>query len=202
LKLVQLDRTKNIGENDFIVKGGNISTDFFPDYLGFSFNKTKKDTTTFLIEIYDENNDYVIIKTYPQHPNKRYYYYSLFTINKHDTVLTEVIAQSYSDLNDLTTRNFRKYSYNISNQFNKYKFTKDTSGLYRLEQFQHLVHLKVMTDIHYEMTFKAIVHAVDNISPDAIENQKKKRMYSTFSHYLFKSNLPDTPGFWKKYVTR
>jgi hypothetical protein len=58
-----------------------------------------------------------------------------------------------------------------------------------------------MTDIHYEMTLKAIVHAVENISPDEIENQEKKRMYSTFSHYLFESKLPDSPKFWKKYVT-
>jgi hypothetical protein len=200
LRLVQIDRTKKVGDNDFAVKGENITTDFFPAYLGFSSGKTKKDTTTFCVEIHDENNDYVIIKTYPQHPSKRYYYYSLFTINKHDTVLTEVIAQSYSDLNDLTTRNFKGFSYNISNQFDKYKFTKNTSGLYCLEQFQHLVHLKVMTDIPYEITLKAVVHAVENISPDEIESKNKKRIYSTFSYYLYKSKLPDTPGFWKKYV--
>jgi hypothetical protein len=197
LRLTQLDRTKIMGENDFNVKGEDITTDFFPEKFYFSFGKTK-DTTTFVTEIYDENSDCLIIKTYPQYPNKKYYYYSLFTINKRDTVLTDVTYQSYSDLNELTTRNFKGFSYNISNQFNKFRFSKNTSDLYNLEQFQHLVHLKIMTDIPYEMTLKAVVHTIENISSNEIEN--KKRIYSPFSYYLFKSRFPDSPGFWKKYV--
>jgi hypothetical protein len=41
----------------------------------------------------------------------------------------------------------------------------------------------------------------ENMSPDESENEKKKRMFFPFSYCLFKSKLPDSPGFWKKYVT-
>jgi hypothetical protein len=199
LKLIQLDRIKNVDENDFIGKGKNISTDFFPDNLYFSFGKAK-DTTAFFVEIYDENSDYWIIKTYPQYLNKQYYYYSLYTINRQDTVLTEFIDQSYADSNELTTRNFKRFSYNMSNHFNEYKFSKNASGLYYLEQFQHLAHLKIIADMPHEMILKAVVHRIENTSLDKFENEKKKRLFSTFSYYLFKNKLPDSPGFWKKYV--
>jgi hypothetical protein len=110
--------------------------------------------------------------------------------------LTEIIAQSYSNSSELTA----KKSYNVHNHFYKYKFDKDKSGLYYLEQFQHLVHLKIMTDIPYEAILKVLAHTVDGISPDGMENEKKKRMFFPFSYYLHKSRLPDSPGFWKKYV--
>jgi hypothetical protein len=197
LKLIWLDRTKNIGGNDFNVKGKNITTNFFSDNFYFLFGKAK-DTTTFFTEMYDKNDDCWIIKIYPQYPNRKYYYYSLFTINKQDTILTELIDQSYSNPNELTTKQFKEFSYNMSNHFSKFKFSKDISGMYYLEQFQHLVHLKIMNEAPYEMILKALTHTIENILPDDIEN--KKRIWSPFSYYLFKSKLPDSPGFWKKYL--
>jgi hypothetical protein len=200
VRLTQLDRIKNTGKNDFIVERKNFSIQFFFDNLKFSSNKTKKDTADFFIgEVYDENSDYVIIKVHPQYPDKKHYHYFLYTINKQDTVLTESITQSYSNSSELTTKKAMG-SYNVYNHFHKYKFSKNASGLYYLEQFQHFSHNNIMTDTPYEAIFKVLTHAVENISPDEVKKKNKERIYVTYSYFLYQSKLPDSPGFWKKYV--
>jgi hypothetical protein len=197
LRLIQLDRIKDTGKDDFIVGRKKFSIQFFPDRLKFSTtNRTKKDTAIFIREIYDENSDCVIIKSYPQYPDKRNYHYFLYTINRQDTVLTEVITQSYSNSSELTA----KKPYNVYNHFHTYKFDKDKSGLYYLEQFQHLYHVKIMADTPYEAILKVLTHTVENISPDGFKNEKKKRLWIPYSYYLYYNKLPDSPGFWKKYI--
>ncbi|MDR2083776.1 MAG: carboxypeptidase-like regulatory domain-containing protein, partial [Bacteroidales bacterium] len=84
VKLIWLDRTKIMVENDFSVGGKDFSVSFFPEYIRFSSGKTKKDTATFFSEVYDENSDYWIIKVYTQYPDKRHYHYFLYTISRQD----------------------------------------------------------------------------------------------------------------------
>jgi hypothetical protein len=197
LNLIQLDRIKNLNENDFAIKGKHIAIEFFPDNLHFFSDKTKADTVPVIGEIYDENKDQFIIKTYPQYPNKKYYAYFIYIINKRDTVLNEVIAQSYSNSDKLTTKKNGEVSYNVSNNFHKYKFVKDTSGMYYLEQIQHLISFNVIDDMPFEITFKTSI----SISPYKPETQKRGKISRPYSYLLFRSRLPDSPGFWKKYVT-
>jgi hypothetical protein len=200
LKLVQLDGIKNTGKDDFIVNGRKITTKFFYENISFSSKIIKKDTVNFLSEMYDENNDYWVIKVYPQYPNKRYYHYFLYTINKMDTILTDIINQSCVNSNELTTKTKGGFSYNISNHFNKYKFSKNASGLYYLEQFQYLVDFKIINDTPCAMTLKGLTYTVENVSPDEFKNEKKKRLWIPYSYYLYYNKLPDSPGFWKKYL--
>jgi hypothetical protein len=198
LKLTQLDRIKNTGKDDFIVNGKKITTKFFSEKLSFSSNKTKKDTVRFLSEIYDENSDYWIIKVYPQYLNNRYYHYLLYTINKKDTILTEILTQSYSNSSELTT--VKKSNYSVSNDFDIIKFSKNASGLYYLEQFQYLIDFKIINDTPCAMTLKGLTYTVENISPDEFKQENKKRLWIPYTYYLYYNKLPDSPGFWKKYL--
>jgi hypothetical protein len=203
LKLMQLDRVKNMGKDDFII--GRIikryfSIQFFPSPFRFSYNTTKDTANIFLREIYDENSDYVIIRSYPKYPSKRNYHYFLYTINKQDTVITDIITQSYANSNELTTKKVKNSNYGIYNHFHIDKFSKDASGLYYLEQNQHFSHIKVMGDAPYEITLSALTHAVENISTDEVETMNKRRMYLPYSYYLYRSKFPDSPRFWEKYL--
>jgi hypothetical protein len=171
LNLMQLDRIKNTEKTDFMAGRTNFSIQFFPDPLRFSTmrakDKIKDSADIFTEEIYDENSDYVIIKTYPQYPSKRNYHYFLYTISKQDTVVTEIIAQSYSNSNELTTK---KGNHNVYNHFYIETFSKNASGLYYLEQLQHFARYNIMTDTPYEIIFKSLTHTVENISQNEIEN--------------------------------
>jgi hypothetical protein len=97
----------------------------------------------------------------------------------------------------MTTEKVGGSAHNVYNHFHKVKFSKNASGLYYLELFQHFLHRKIITDTPYELISTVLTHTVENISPE-LETEKKKRIYLPFSYYLFRSKFPDSPGFWKK----
>jgi hypothetical protein len=191
LNLIRIDRTKNSDELYF----NHVGVQFFPVPLRFS--PVEKDTAI-IREFYEDSNDRLIIKTYPRYPDKKNYKYFLYTINKQDTVLTEFIAQSYSNADELTTRKLIRSKYNISNHFYKFNFVKDTFGLYYLGDLQHLSKRKIMSDTSYEVTSKVLLHSVENVSDGDMDTSKKR--VGSYDGNLYKSKLPDSPGFWKKYV--
>jgi hypothetical protein len=196
--LRQIDRTKDLNDNDFKIKGKFVSTQFFPD-IEFQINDKKKANT--LYELHENDNHQLIIKASPKYPDKNNYNYSIYTISKQDTILTGILGQSHSNSNELTQTEFKGISNHISNHFHNINFKKDVaSGLYYpANNLQHLISLKVMTDTPYEITSHISIQALANVSPDDII-KNKERIYRTSDYLLFQSKLPDTPGFWKKYV--
>jgi hypothetical protein len=192
LNLIKIDRTKK-SDNDVFKY---IGIRFFPDNLHFF--PVEKDTAI-IREIYEDNKEQLIIKTYPRHSDKKHYSYFLYTINKQDTTLIEVIAQSFSNVNEITTDKFRGINYNVSNHFHKYNFAGDASNRYYLKQLQHLISKKILSEAPYEITSKVILYSVENASEDDFYVKKKK--IKSYDYSLYKSKLPDSPGFWKKYVT-
>jgi hypothetical protein len=191
LNLVYLDRISNLKANDFSIKGSFFSIAFFPGNI-----KSKISKNDSKCEVYEDNNDELKIKFSPQYPDKKHYKYFLFTINKQDTVITEIIVQSYSNSDELTVRKTKGVGHYISNQFYKTEYVKDVSGLYHLDKFQHLMVEKILSDTPYDMTFRVSTHAVKNISANGV----KKKKIKPYDDILFKSNFPDSPGFWKQYL--
>jgi hypothetical protein len=193
LNLVQIDRITGMNKNDFKVKNIINSAQFFPIHLLFSNYKDD----TYLYDIYEDNDEELVIRMSPQHLNRKYYQYKLYMIKKLDTVLTKIIVQSYSNSNELTIQKFRKTNIQTSNHFYVIEFAKNTSDIYWLGKIQHLVNTKITSDTAvYNITNKILTYSV-KIESDNIE---KKRIKSS-DYDLSQSKLPDSPGFWKKYVT-
>jgi hypothetical protein len=192
LNLVQIDRITGMNKNDFKVKNIINSAQFFPVHFWFPSYKNDE----YLYDIYEDNDKELVIKMSPQHPNTKHYQYKLYIIKKRDTILTEIVAQSYSNSDELTTKKFRKTKIQTSNHFYVLEFAKNTSGIYNLDKIQHLVNTKIISDTTvYNITNKILTYSVKR-EPDNIE---KKRIKS-HDYDLSMSKLPDSPGFWKKYL--
>jgi hypothetical protein len=185
-KLTQLDKVNNLNDSSFYIKGKFFGIQLFPQKLTLP-----SDVKNVGCELYEDNNDKIIIKMSSQLG------YFLITINKQDTILTGIIGQSYSNSTELTTKKSKSVTRQTSNHFSKYEFVKDISGLYHLDKFQHFISYKILSDTPYELTFKISTHAVQNISA----NVKKKRI-RPYDFYLYKSKFPDSPGFWKQYLNQ
>ncbi|MDR2083778.1 MAG: carboxypeptidase-like regulatory domain-containing protein [Bacteroidales bacterium] len=195
LNFTQLDR-QSTNEESFIVNGNIVTVRFFEDNLKFPV--ATKDTTAAKLEIYENNEEELIFKIHPKHIDNNHYSYSLWTINRKDTTLTKILTQSYSNSDVLTEQEYKGVNYSIVNHFHTIEFVKNTSELYYLDKIQHLMTYKIFTDAPYEITFKVLTHAVKNVSDNDIK--KKKKILRPHEDVLFKSKLPDSPGFWKKYV--
>jgi hypothetical protein len=187
IQLTKLDRLYNLNESDFTVNGKLLSLYFFPDGIEFvDISSNAK------YEIYDDNDKQLTIKMSPKSLDNDFYCF--WTINKSDTILTEFIAQIDADL---TQENYKGISYYTSNHFEKMEFTKDGSGTYYLSKYQEMVCRNVLTENPYEVVLMSLAYPV-NVSPDEIK--KKKKIILAYDGALFKSKLPDSPGFWKKYL--
>jgi hypothetical protein len=201
LKLTQLDRINISNANDFTISGQSITGWFFIDNLKFPIatNDTANvDTAASICDIYENNDIELIIKVYPEYANKNNYGYSLWTINKKDTTLTKILRQSYSNSDVLTEKEYKGVHYSVTNNFHNIEFVKNSAELYYLYKFQHLMTYKILTEIPSEITFKTITHAVTGVSDNDIK--KKKIILYPYESYLYKSKLPDSPGFWEKYL--
>jgi hypothetical protein len=100
--LVQLDKIKVINNDAFYIKKKPLSLEIFPQGSYFSNN-----LKNYSCEIQDSDDNQLTIKASPIHPDKDYYGYNLFLINKRDTILMEAMFQSFPDISKLTTRKFR-----------------------------------------------------------------------------------------------
>jgi hypothetical protein len=197
IRLAKLDR-HNLNASDFTVNGKLFAISFFPHDIEF-LNRSSNAK----YEIYDDNDSQLTIKMSPKSFDSKYdfsYFYCLWTIDKADTVLTEFIGQTYPNSDELTQAEYKEISYSTSNYFEKMRFMKDdSSGVYYFSEFQQLVSIKVLVDNPYGVVLKALTHSVKNVSPDDIK--KKEKIDLPYEGVLFRSRFPDSPGFWKKYVT-
>jgi hypothetical protein len=192
--LLQLDKIKAIKEDDFYLKKKPFRTELFPHKM------TKyTDLNDFIFEFQDNNEEQLIIKVSPKHPDKKHYKYFSYAINRRDTVLTEIIAQSYSNSSELTLRKFKDIRWYLSNHHYRIKFVQDeTSGLYYIKELQNLVVSKVISpNFSYDISMRETVSTIEQLS---IQQTNTKKKIKPYDYVLFETDFLNSPNFWKQYI--
>jgi hypothetical protein len=114
-------------------------------------------------------------------------------------MLTETLAQSYTNASELTFYEMRNKTKNwqTTNHFSNIKCAKDKeTGLYHLEEVLHWVDFKVGPDPVYTVTFRESASIV-TASPLRPTHHEPKKI-QPYNYILFESDFPDSPGFWKE----
>jgi hypothetical protein len=192
--LVYLDEKENINEFNFYINGNPIKTEFFPQR--FSMSSGEKDC---LYEIFENNDDKIVIKIIPKQLNKRRYKYALYTINKSDTVLTEYISQSMDNVFDLTHHKFKGGENKILNHYSKIAFYQDKeSGLFSIESVQNTWKQRItLVNSSYDIINSASCFFINSYKDDVSINKKE---INQWDNVLFEIDFPETSDFWKQYV--
>ncbi|MDR2144840.1 MAG: carboxypeptidase-like regulatory domain-containing protein [Tannerella sp.] len=192
-KLMQYDITKSVNTGSFYVKKTPLSIQFIAKSIGSGTN-TKNDSH---YELFSRDDEHFIIKSSPAHPDKKRHSYSLYIISRSDTVLVEYIAQSLSNVDELTMKKIRGISTQITNHYEHYTFAQnEISGAYFIHSFHHLASRNIYSAQPYSHLSKITIFAVEKT--DA--KQLKGKTISPVDREIFQSKLPPTPGFWKKYI--
>jgi hypothetical protein len=195
LNLLQLDRTEQINKEDFYVNEKQpFWIEFFPK-RGHISNKNN-----FIYAFHKEDDEQFIIKASPKRLNRKHYRYQLYTINKTDTTLTEMLTQSYTNASELTFYEMRNKTKNwqTTNHFSNIRYAKDKqTGLYHLEKLVHSVGFKVGPDPVYTISLHESGSIVS--APPVRPAHYEPKKIQPYNYILFESDFPDSPGFWKKY---
>ncbi|GHT10442.1 hypothetical protein FACS189432_09340 [Bacteroidia bacterium] len=194
--LYQLDKIKTVNESSFYINKKPIYAEFFPQEFS-----VRSILDNFICELYENEEEQLVIKASPKHPDKKNYRHYIYTINKQDTVLIEVTKQSYSNSAELTLIKVNKDTkWQITNQFSNIKFSQDkTSDLYYIKEIQHLGNFRVISDVDssYDESFKSVAFVLDKNPVNQINTKKKIKPYD---YILFESDFPNSHGFWKQYI--
>jgi hypothetical protein len=192
--LTLLDIVKSTNDSAFYIKNIPIYTEFFPSDFDVSMN-----FKNYHYELYDDNDvDKIIIKETPRKPDRKKYRYSLFAINRSDTVLVEYTGQSFSNSQDLTADKIKGVPYMILSHYSylKFKQAKDSEAYY-IEKCQNISNRKTGSNPSYTIFSKTTtVFELDNTNHLQPESKKIK----PYDYLLFRNNFPQTPGFWKQYI--
>jgi hypothetical protein len=192
IQLARLDNIKMINESDFYTKKRNsVALELFPHRIS-----TSPDWNNFTCEIQDINEDQFVIKVSPKHLDKNHFKYNLFTINKQDTILTEIISQSYANASELTLKKINGVDWQITNQYSRINFIQEEkSGLYYIKDYILLGNLRVLSESPYDISLKTTASARKNLPDNPVNTKKKIKPYD---YFLFQSDFPNSPGFWKQ----
>ena len=194
-ELSQLDRIKTCSESNFYIKKKPIFVELFVRKI---VNKKSRSDNS-VLEMQDTDENQFVIKVSPKRLNKKNYFYNLFTINKQDTTLVEVVGQSYINVSELTSMNIKDVNWQITNHFAKVTFTKDEkTDLYCLKDEIMLGNCKVTSiDNSYDLSFKTTTSAVGK---SRIPQHPPKKKIKPYNYELFEADFPNTPGFWKQHI--
>jgi len=192
INLVQMDKKATLNES-FRPKNLRImQIELFPQKISV-FSELNNYVCTF----YENDADQIIIKALPKKLDKKHYRYYLYTINKQDTVLSEITSQSLSNSSEITEQNFLNLDRQFLNHFSRLKFVQDKlSDSYYLKEIQNIGIMKMSIN-SLKCTFSFKVNSKE-ISNNSVSSLKKIKPYD---YELFETDFPNSPGFWKEYVT-
>ena len=197
--LSQLDKVKTGSQESFY---GKIR---YPMIIRlFPFKSINPKSGDFIYSIQDIDSNYFILKATPTHPNIKHYSYAIYTINKQDTVPVEITFQSVSDSEQFTRENFKDANYERTNVFSTYKIVKDReTGYYYFKEVINMGSFNVKTaDSDYKIDFQTLASLCDKYPSNQINTKKKIGIhFQLFDYALFETDFPNSPGFWKQYVT-
>jgi hypothetical protein len=191
--LAELDIVESMNNSDFFIKNILVYTEFFPSNFGVDI-----DLKNYHYQL-SENSDgsEIIIKVIPKNPGRKRYRYTLYTVNRSDTVLVEYTGQSFSNAQDLTAYKIKGVPYQVLSHHSYVKFKRtDDSQAYYIEKCQNISTRKIGSDPSYTVLSKATTFKIDKANNPQPESKK----INTSDYQLFESNFPQTPGFWKQYI--
>ncbi|GAP73376.1 hypothetical protein SAMD00024442_81_6 [Candidatus Symbiothrix dinenymphae] len=184
--LIQLDKISTLNESSF----KPVRIEFFPYKYAL---RSQKNCT---YELYETKENQWVIKVSPKHLNKRYYRYALYTINKQDTMLIESVQQSYSNADELTKVKVRNNKVQMINYFSRITFAQDeATDFYYLKTLDVLGNIRISGISSYDELFNMSSKMINDIT-----TAKAAKKINAQDYNLFKSNFPNSPGFWKKYI--
>jgi len=197
-KLSQLDRIKGGSQADFYGKiEKTMKVSLFP------FKSINPKSSDFIYSVQDIDSNYFILKATPIHPNVKHYYYTVYTINKQDTVPVEITSLSLSDSEQFTRQNFKDVNYEFINLFSTLKIVKDKeTGYYFFGEMKFIGSFNVKTvDSNYKVDFQTSASIVDKYKSNQVNiNRKVGILFQLFDYSLFEVDFPSSPGFWKQYL--
>ncbi|GHT52895.1 hypothetical protein AGMMS49982_14380 [Bacteroidia bacterium] len=193
VQLNLLDKISTVNEDQFYIKKKPLFLELLPRRIVVNRNKNE-----YIYEIQNINEDQIIIKVSPKHLNKKNWMYRLYTIDTRDTVVIESVFQSYSNVSELTTKKFRGVTWQITNGYGSFQFMQDEkTGLYYIADMLYLVSAKVLSESAYDISFKETISVAENAPAYPISTKKNIKLTNVV---LFKTDFPNSPGFWKKYI--
>ncbi|GAP71700.1 hypothetical protein SAMD00024442_16_65 [Candidatus Symbiothrix dinenymphae] len=194
VQLNLLDKISTVNEDHFYIKKKPLFLELLP--RGIVVNRNKNE---YIYEIQNINEDQIIIKVSPKHLNKKNWVYRLYTIDTRDTVVIESVLQSYSNVSELTTKKFRGVTWQITNGYGSFQFVQDEkTGLYYIADMLYLVSAKVLSESAYDISFKETISVAENAPAYPISTKKNIKLTN---FVLFKTDFPNSPGFWEKYIS-
>jgi hypothetical protein len=189
INLTQLDKKVTLESSFHPKKLRIMQVELFPQETLYP------ELDNYKCEFYEDNDDRLIIKTSPKSLDKKHYRYFLYTINTQDTILTECIAQSFSNSSKLTTQKFLSLTRQMINHYSRLKFTQDESdNLYYLKEVQNIGMTKM--SIKSSICLFSFKVNAKEISTIPVTGSGKK--IKPFDYVLFETDFPNTPGFWKQ----
>jgi len=190
--LIQLDKIKEVNNEGFYIKKKPLKLELLPEK-----GVAPPDYKQFIFEIQENNDNQIIIKVSPKHPDKKLHSYILYSVNKQDTVLTECIVQSLSDIVNITTQKISGVYFQMISHYSTIKYEKDNiTDSYYYKGGQHIFKAKIYSDSPYYLTGKV----TDFIISNPINQSQEKKKIKPLDSILFEVNFLNTPGFWKQYV--
>jgi hypothetical protein len=196
--LIQIDRLKNENGSNFYVNKNIIqpmSVEIFPSFIDFTPRYNK-----YTFELYENADKEFVIKASPTKPDKKYYRYYLFRIDKQDTILTEYTSQSYPNSSDLTNEKvYKGTKWQLVDHYTEIQFNyDDVSGKYCINGILNLGKYNVLSDVSapHEGFFNVKSTRIKKIQEKLPEGIKIK----PYDNILFESKIADCKAFWEKYV--
>jgi len=195
--LYQLDKVKEGSQGDFY---GKIA---YPLIRLFPFESINPKSGDFIYSVQDIDSNYFMLKETPIHPDKKHYRYTIYKINKQDTVPIEITSQSLSDAEQFTRHDYKGTDLGIMTQFSTNKIVKDKeTGYYYFQEVKNIGSINMKTNnSDFNVIFLSTASVLNNYSTTQ-GNAKKKIgfLFQLFDKTLFETDFPNSSGFWKQYV--
>ena len=184
IKLTGSNLLNQVNNENFSRKNIPFNTRFIPRQ--FSINP---DFSNYFCEIIEENENLLTIKATSKSPDKDNYTYSLYTINRIDTMIVKSVTQAFPNTAELTQLKINGVDCNLSNTFGIITFEQDeTSQKYFLSDCQHREIIQIRNDstshdIYYETHF-----SLQNEEDKGIEPlRKKKKIPLPYIHLIYEA---------------